>query len=61
MDDLDLNPDGQYKFGSIEINIDTNLNRVSRETYQILDWLGDVGGLTDAILFIIQFLLLPVQ
>ena len=31
----------------------------NRETYGILEWLGDIGGLTDALILIGKFLLLP--
>ena len=32
---------------------------INRETYDLLSWLGDVGGLTDALLFICSFILAP--
>ena len=32
---------------------------MSRETYGVLDALGDVGGLYDALRFLVQILLIP--
>ena len=59
VDDLLKNPDGFYKFGSIEINIDSKKNIISRQTYHLLDWLGDIGGLADALFIIFQLMLRP--
>ena len=59
MDNLVENPDGQYKFGSIEINIDSTTNKINRQTYHILDWLGDIGGFTDALFIIFELSLMP--
>ena len=37
------------------------MNTIYRQTYSILDWLGDVGGLYDAIMLIMQFATLPIS
>ena len=42
----------RYKFFSFEIELSKDLKRVERQTYGILDWLGDCGGLLDALLAI---------
>lgn len=52
MDNLTNNSDGNYKFGSVEINIDPYTNKINRKTYHILDWLGDIGGFSDALYII---------
>lgn len=59
IDDLIENPNGSYKFGSVEIVNDQHINVINRQTYSILDWLGDIGGLNDALLIIFQWLILP--
>ena len=51
-DDLEYNPRGDYKFGSVEIHQENSINKINRKTYDILEWLGDIGGL----LFIMQFI-----
>ena len=39
---------------SFEFNLD--YYRVNRETYNLLDWLGDIGGLKEALLGILGIL-----
>ena len=41
---------------SYEFNLD--LSRVDRDVYNLLDWLGDVGGLRDALFIIGAFVML---
>ncbi len=43
---------------SISYEFNLNLHRVDREVYNLLDWLGDVGGLRDALFMIGTFVLL---
>ena len=45
-------PDALYKFTSIEVNFNKDINQINRQTYSLLDWLGDAGGLLDALFFI---------
>lgn len=42
-------PTGQFKFTSIYIQVTQDMQVTERETYGILEWLGDVGGLVDAL------------
>ena len=58
-DDLTKKPSGRYKFGSIEVDLNQDLRIINRQTYSLLDWLGDIGGLTDALLIIGKLILLP--
>lgn len=58
-DDLIEKPDGEYKMGSFEIIAKNTKLINSRQTYGILDWLGDVGGLNDALFIIVQIALTP--
>ena len=53
------NPDGRYKFASAEINLSQDVLKVSRQTYSFLEWLGDVGGLMDALIVLIYVLIIP--
>lgn len=46
------NPNSKYKFTSLEIGINPDLKQINRKTYSILDFLGDCGGLFDALLVI---------
>ena len=36
----------------ITYEFDLNLTRIDRETYNLLDWLGDLGGLKEALMII---------
>ena len=36
---------------------DLNLYRIDREAYNLLDWLGDLGGLKEALLIIFWFII----
>ena len=53
-DDLIEKPDGEYKMGSIEIIAKNSKLIINRQTYGILDWLGDIGGLNDALTLIVK-------
>lgn len=51
----------KYKFTGIELLFDNNVNLVSRETYGFLEFLGDLGGLYDALRIIFGILLAPIS
>ena len=51
-DNLLEKPDGVYKFGSLEIVAKPTAIVTSRQTYAVLEWLGDVGGLNDSLYII---------
>ena len=51
----------RYKFTSIEINASMDQNFITRETYSLLDYLGDLGGLFDALKIIGYILISPVS
>ena len=53
------NPHKKFKFVSCEFNINLDRYQWSRQTYNILDWLGDCGGLFDALMYISKPLLAP--
>ena len=52
-------PSQRYKFTSIELNFSQDLQTINRQTYSVLDWLGDMGGLIDAIYILGMSLLSP--
>ena len=56
-DNLDENPDGQYKFGSVHVQVDLRKKITIRTVYGVLDLIGDIGGLTDGLYYIISLLL----
>ena len=41
-----------YKFTGINLNYSYNLNLIERQTYGLLEFFGDLGGLTDALIFL---------
>ena len=52
-------PFAKYKFLSFSIERDYDVIKTSRQTYGLLDWLGDLGGLRDALKNILELLLIP--
>ena len=49
----------KYKYMSFEIEMSKDLHQVNRQTYSILDWLGDCGGLLDALFFLGEMVAAP--
>ena len=43
------NPDGLYKFVSFDLYVSLDSLVTERESYSLLEWLGDIGGLLDAL------------
>ena len=41
---------------TITYEFDLDLYRIDRETYNTLDWLGDLGGLKEALMIILGFI-----
>ena len=54
-------PSRRYKFTSLEVNLSLDKLVVNRETYSLLDWLGDLGGLFDALKLLCAFLISPIS
>lgn len=48
------NPKAEYKYVSVHFESDKNLRLINRSTYSFLYWLGDVGGLNDALVLIVR-------
>ena len=40
---------------AVVFEFDLNLYRIDREAYNMLDWLGDIGGLKEALTIILTF------
>ena len=57
----DEDPYSRYKFTSIEINFSPDREYVTRQTYGILDWFGDLGGLLDILYLLGAVLIYPVE
>ena len=51
----------RYKFTSLEIIHSPDYLVTSRQTYSLLDWLGDLGGLLDALRYIGMLFMAPVS
>ena len=54
------NPEGKRKFSSIFITLDPLKQITVRQTYGLLDYFGDIGGLIDFFYFFVTFILTPV-
>ena len=53
-------PHNKYKYASIEWNMSLDQMTWMRQTYSILDWLGDLGGLIEILHYIGSFLVKPI-
>ena len=53
-------PLAKYKFLSFSIERDYDVETTIRQTYGLLDWLGDLGGLYDALKYLIQIVMIPI-
>ena len=52
-------PSSKFKYTSMEIKMSLDLVTWSRQTYSLLDWLGDLGGLFDALYYIASLIVRP--
>ena len=55
------NPLSKFKYASLEVNLAKDINNIERQTYHLLDWLGDCGGLLDALRFLGSLLACPIS
>ena len=53
-------PSNLYKYTGVELSFGNDLTIIERQTYSVLEWLGDVGGLFDALLFIGASIVTPI-
>ena len=53
------NPENKFKFISVEVSQNKDLIKHNRQTYSLLDWLGDCGGLLDALSLIGEIITYP--
>ena len=53
------NPYDRYKYISMDIELIKSLKQFNRQTYGLLEWLGDCGGLLDALLFLSKIIIKP--
>ena len=54
-----LEPDNKYKVVSLYIALTLDQIVIERQTYNILEWLGDVGGLFDMLRLLGKFFISP--
>ena len=57
----DEDPLSRYKFTSVEVNFSADQLIVDRSTYSLLDWLGDMGGLLDALYLLGAIFMSPIS
>lgn len=55
----EADPFAKYKFMSVSFELGKDLRQINRQTYSLLDWLGDVGGLLEALFAIGDFIIGP--
>ena len=41
---------------TVMYELELNLNIIDRQVYSVLDWMGDIGGLLEAMLYLGMFL-----
>ena len=54
-------PSRIYKFTSIWLELGRYENIIERQTYSLLEWVGDVGGLYDGLRLICHVLMTPIS
>ena len=50
-----------YQYTGLNLYFSPNRLSINRQTYSILDWLGDMGGLMDALVILGQILIMPIS
>ena len=55
------NPSTLFKYVSVEVNMSLHLMLWERQTYSLLDWLGHLGGLYDALFHLAKVLISPIS
>ena len=48
-----------FKYVGFEITLNLDSNIINRQTYSVLDWLGDIGGLNGILLTIAEISIAP--
>lgn len=56
---LEYPEDGMYKFTSVSVDMQQKKVIIARETYDLLTWMGDIGGLADCLYYFCHFVLMP--
>ena len=54
-------PNARYKFASVEIGFNLDQTVWTRQTYSILDYMGDLGGLFEALRYLCTFFIAPIS
>ena len=49
-----------YKFNSVTLNLHLEHTTAERQTYSLLDWIGDIGGLFDGLRIFIGKIIAPI-
>ena len=49
-----------YKFNSVVLNLDLELTTFERQTYDLLELIGDIGGLFDGLFLLAYVIIAPI-
>ena len=57
----EINYPEKYKFFSVHFSLDQDIYKIERSTYDLLDLIGDIGGVFEFFSFALKALCLPFQ
>ena len=49
-----------YKLNSVYLSYNPEVTTVERQTYSLLDWIGDIGGLFDGLTLLVGKFIAPI-
>ena len=56
---MEKKPDGLYKYSSFHMQLSKNRLITNRQSYALLDYFGDIGGLIDFLQFFVGLVISP--
>ena len=54
-------PGRKYKFIGLDFTFSKDLIEINRQTYSLLDWMGDIGGLIDGLFLLADLFMAPLS
>ena len=54
-------PGLRYKFIGLYFTVSKDLIEINRQTYSLLDWMGDIGGLIDGLFLLTDLFMAPLS
>ena len=55
----EADPEALYKFAGVDFSLSLDMRMYSRQTYSLLDFLGDIGGVLEFFIYLGEFLANP--